>query len=164
VLREGNREWELVADASRWVPAAQPLPPGARARGPLERALKEGMFTVPFGPSYWRGYQAGAAGRPQVSVENAPAAAAAPSARRFLPALAVPAWAVAAGLGGALLAVAAGGAVATYEYKTTTYQRQSILARTTMLGTGMAGLVLAALLLAAVGVSVAVTAVTFWLS
>jgi hypothetical protein len=161
-LREGGREWALVADATRWQPSADPLPSETRARGPLERALKEGMFTVPFGPSYWRGYQAGA------TAVRAPAPvtteSAGPSPRRFLPALSIPAWSMAAALGGAALIAGAATLLHAYDYRTTTYQRQSLAARTSMLVAGALGAGLVGASLAALAVAGVASVVLVWAS
>lgn len=159
VLRQDNHEWELVADATRWVPAPQPLPQGARARGPLEKALKEGMFTVPFGPSYWRGYQAGAISR-AAAEPVPPAEPGAPHFRRFLPLAALPPWAATAGLAGAAAAAGVVLGVSTYQYRTTTYQRQSVQARNAMLVAGGMGLALGTAVLLAAVVAALVTGVT----
>ncbi len=165
VLREGTTEWELLEDGTRWVPSDRPLAQGARARGPLERALKEGMFTVPYGPSYWRGYQAGVgATAPVESVVAPKASVAAPSPRRHLVWLAVPAWTLAAAALGVTAAVAAVGGWASWQYATVTYQRQSLLARNAMVGAGGVGLALVALTAGLTLLAVAVTGVLVWLS
>ena len=164
VLRDGTTEWELVADASAWKVSSQPLEQGARARGPLERALKEGMFTVPYGPSYWRGYQAGmTSATPEAPPAPVVTGRATPT-RRYAVWLALPPWAVAAGALGITLAVGGVGAWAAWQYATVTYQRQSLLARNIMVASGVVGLLLVTATVALGLLAGTVTALAIWLS
>lgn len=156
-LRTDRGEWPLeqLQDGTLHQ-SAQPVVEGAHARGAVERAIKEGLFKVAYGPAYLHGF---VAARP--SEDTAPHVSAPPRSRQWWKAaLAVPALLVTTGSAmgaGVFVALAAWQTVL---YAQTDLQRPAAEAR--LLATGGYGAALTAGVLALAGVAAAVAAVTWW--
>jgi hypothetical protein len=127
VLTGADGEWALDVGQAQQLSLGQRFDESdTRARGPVERALKEGLFSIPFGPSYARGYEAA---RAQSAVTMPPGAIRPVPARRHLLRLAsIPAWVVAAGWSGAAVMATGLAGFHTADFLLTDLQRPAALA------------------------------------
>lgn len=125
---DGERALRLQADGTLAM-APEAVSEGARMRGAVDRAVREGLFRVPFGPAFLQGYTAAQpeAARATPTRERQPSQPAS-HARHWL-LLGLPAMAGAAALGvGVALAGALLGTWALQQYVQTDLQRPAAFA------------------------------------
>ena len=100
-LRAGQTDWPLVLADNGVLQMGVGVQSDAQARSMEGEALRQGLFTVPYGPAFHRGFTAGAQRvSPSVQATEAP--------RGALPAWWMPAPLLVAGLGAGLAGLAAG--------------------------------------------------------